>query len=78
MKTTSKQTPSKRTKTEGYYECPRCNINSLGRQMCPCPRGSCEAELVGKVVTIVEVILTKKKKNERVSKKEITGTFSEL
>lgn len=28
-----------------FYECARCNIDSKSKdQMCPCPRGSCEAE----------------------------------
>ena len=37
------------------WECPRCEIDSTGKQMCPCPLGKCEAELVGSVITNVLV-----------------------
>lgn len=47
------------TKVFDYWECPRCEINSQSNLMCPCPRGSCEAEVKGKVVITTELILDK-------------------
>lgn len=39
------------TQTYDYYECERCKINTETKgRMCPCPRGSCDAELKGKVM----------------------------
>jgi len=36
--------------TEDVFGCKRCNISSLtSGRMCPCPRGSCEAEIIGKL-----------------------------
>lgn len=61
----SQKTLSKKTKTEDYWVCTSCDINSLGKRMCPCPRGSCEAEAVGKVVTTVEVFLNEKKNQKK-------------
>lgn len=42
-------------KKRNYWHCPRCNIssNTKGR-MIPCPRGGCEAILVGQT-TISEI-----------------------
>lgn len=38
---------------EDYYECPRCEINSLDNtSMCPCPRGGCEAVIAGTLKTV--------------------------
>jgi hypothetical protein len=50
----------KRTE-EDYFKCERCNIDSLGERMCPCPRGSCDAVLSGTVTTVVTLndVLTK-------------------
>jgi len=60
-----KRAPSKKVKTELYLECPGCNINSLTKdRMCPCPRGECEAEVVGKIITTVEVVINEKKKSK--------------
>lgn len=51
-----------KSKTREYWVCHRCNITSLDKKrMCPCPRGSCEAECVGKLVTTKEIFLTEKK-----------------
>lgn len=37
-------------KTKDLYECPRCQINCMTKgDMCPCPRGRCEAAIVGTV-----------------------------
>lgn len=35
-----------------YYYCPRCEIDSLNSdgRYCPCPRGSCEAEIIGEAI----------------------------
>jgi len=52
----------KEIKKEDYYECKRCDINSLGPRFCPCPRGGCEAEIVGVKITTVEVVINKVKK----------------
>lgn len=52
--------PKTKVKKEPFYKCSRCNINSNTKdRMCPCPRGSCEAVCVGKVITTttVEIIL---------------------
>ena len=41
-----------------YFECDRCEINSLSQdRMCPCPRGSCEAELRGVIEKVITVKL---------------------
>lgn len=43
-----------------YWECERCQINTLTKdRMIPCPRGGCEAEVTGEIVTTV--VLTKNK-----------------
>lgn len=60
--------PNKKITIADYFECTRCNINSLGKQMCPCPRGSCEAEKMGIVATSVEVILSLDKKKAEILK----------
>lgn len=51
--------PSNKTKTKvsDFYSCERCKINTdTSGRMCPCPRGSCEAEIIGKlkITTIIE------------------------
>ena len=56
----AKTKSSTKTKTEDLYYCDRCNIDSTGKQMCPCPRGSCDAEVIGEIKTTVEVIIHKK------------------
>lgn len=38
-------------KVEEYWTCDRCEIDSLGDSMCPCPIGSCDALCMGEVVT---------------------------
>ena len=50
-------------KIENYYECNRCEAdnstekaNSLNKRYCPCPKSSCDAVIVGKVITTVKVI----------------------
>jgi hypothetical protein len=45
---------------EPYVACPRCKIDNTGGEMVPCPRGSCEAQVVGKIITTVEIVVTKK------------------
>lgn len=45
-----------KTSTE-YYECTRCGISNLHKtRMCPCPRGGCEAEVKGRLETVVSII----------------------
>ena len=44
------------------YFCERCEISSLTeRCMCPCPRGGCEAEIIGEIRTtiVTEIKLNK-------------------
>lgn len=43
-----------------YIYCDRCKIDNLGKgnRMCPCPRGGCEAEVVGKIKTTIELTVT--------------------
>lgn len=55
-------------KLKDYYKCGRCKITSETKgSMCPCPRGSCEAIIVGtiKTTTIKELNsnLTKEQKD---------------
>ena len=49
-----------KTKLVDLYYCPRCDINSQSKEWCPCPRGSCEAEIIGEVktTTITEITVT--------------------
>lgn len=43
-----------------YWECKRCKINSLTiDSRCPCPRGGCEAKIVGKTITTTEIKMEK-------------------
>lgn len=38
------------TKTEDIWYCSRCEISSFtSGRMCPCPRGDCEAKVIGEV-----------------------------
>ncbi len=46
-----------------YFECPRCEINSEGDRMCPCPRSNCEAEIVGQVVVVKTIIKNDEEEN---------------
>lgn len=60
-----RKTITTKNKEEEYWKCNRCRITSETKdRMCPCPRGGCEARLVGKIVTTTtkEIILTKKTK----------------
>ena len=48
---------------EDFYECDRCEAdisdkkaNSLNKKYCPCPKSSCDAKLVGKVITTTKII----------------------
>jgi len=49
-----------KTETIDYFECERCNHSSenIENLMCPCPRGSCEAEFMGKVIITRKIIKT--------------------
>lgn len=52
---------NKYSKREEDYYCNRCKIDSFTKnRICPCPRGSCDAKIRGKVVTTVEVIVDNK------------------
>ena len=45
-------------RTEDYYVCERCEKDSLGQGMCPCPRGFCEAVIGGTITTTINKTLT--------------------
>jgi len=49
----------KEKKNTSYYECKRCDINSMTHRMCPCPRGGCEAVRLGHVETTTKLVLDK-------------------
>lgn len=44
-----------KTKKKPYFICTRCKNNTLkpGGTVIPCPRGSCEAEEIGELVTTI-------------------------
>ncbi len=53
-------------KITDYYECSICDINSLTKnRMCPCPRGSCGAEVKGRIKTTVVVEYFTKKDGDK-------------
>lgn len=42
-----------KTETEDLWYCERCKISTFTEgRMCPCPRGSCDAKIIGTVTTI--------------------------
>lgn len=44
--------------TEEIWACERCKITHQNKkQMCPCPRAGCEAEVVGQKVNIITIEL---------------------
>jgi ribosomal protein L37AE/L43A len=58
-----KKEPSVKVKETEYWYCERCEIDNVkSKAMCPCPRGSCEAEIVGTIKTTVEISITPKPK----------------
>lgn len=64
----------KKENKKEYWSCDSCKINSNTRnRMIPCPRGSCEAEIVGEIITTKELKLFNKKdkKNKNSLKLEI-------
>ncbi len=47
-----------KVKKTDVYGCERCKITSETKdRMCPCPRGSCEANIIGKKIATTEVLL---------------------
>jgi len=57
-------------KVEDYYKCDRCNINSqTPNSMCPCPRGSCEAKIIGKIEFRTTILLNGVETNKEQPKK---------
>lgn len=46
-----KKIPSVKVIEDEYWYCERCEIDNLGERMCPCPRGSCDAEPIGVIKT---------------------------
>ena len=52
------------THEDYHYICHRCEKDSEMSSMCPCPRGGCEAKIVGlKTTTSVIVKLSKQKQD---------------
>ena len=52
---------SEESTTEDYWECGRCDITSEHPdRMCPCPRGGCEAEVVGAKITTILIVIDDK------------------
>lgn len=43
-----------KVKITALIACDRCKINNLGERMCPCPRGGCEAEVIGTITTEIK------------------------
>mgnify|MGYP003657171248 CR=1 FL=1 len=37
------------SETDNYWWCDRCERDNSGSEMCPCPRGSCEAYIMGTI-----------------------------
>ena len=52
---------------EEYWWCDRCEIDDTGDRMCPCPRGYCEAEPIGKII-ITKIYVPNKEEPERMVK----------
>jgi hypothetical protein len=44
------------TTVKKLWYCPCCEIDSTGKQMCPCPRGSCEAFVAGHIVKTTKIV----------------------
>lgn len=44
---------------EDYIYCKQCKIDNTGERMCPCPRGGCDAETIGKIKTTIEISINK-------------------
>ena len=50
--------PKVKTKKTDFYECKRCEITSDTKgRMCPCPRGSCEAAIIGTKIVQTSTLL---------------------
>ena len=68
-------------KKQDYYECSRCDKNSVKDHVfgsCPCPRGSCEAEIVGKVIVTTQIVMNPKKPVEKFTKEQLESNVMEL
>lgn len=48
------------TQNDLYY-CKDCDIDNMGNRMCPCPRGGCEAKIIGTVEVKQEINIKIKK-----------------
>lgn len=49
---------SKEIKKEDFWSCEKCGIdsNTKGR-MIPCPRGFCDAEVIGEITITTEIVM---------------------
>ena len=54
-------------KKKDFYYCGRCKIDSLTKgSMCPCPRGSCEAAIIGTVIKETKTTIDKTLTEEQI------------
>lgn len=54
-----------KSKVKDLWSCERCNINSTTKdRMVPCPRGGCDAEVIGRIETITHIRLFKKEESK--------------
>ncbi len=61
------------SKTTDVYGCGRCKITSETKdRCCPCPRGGCEAKIIGKRIETVEIVINPKKKPKKNTNKKYT------
>lgn len=63
---------------EDYWVCSRCEHDSLGDLMCPCPRGSCDAICMGQVVTKKTILYNATKWHAQFLESEDLYYLSEL
>lgn len=65
------KSPITKIKKADMYYCPRCNMDTLnkGTRWLPCPRGGCEAIILGQIKTtsIIEVELFNEDKINRIN-----------
>ena len=56
-----------------YWYCSRCKIDNTGERMCPCPRGSCDAEVVGRITTTTVINVEDETLEEYEGLRELLG-----
>lgn len=54
---------------QDLYHCSRCSISTFTKdRMCPCPRGGCDAEVVGTIIKESSRTIKLNKKGEKIYK----------